>query len=146
MIIVALLVIISAGVLWYVLQGSTKPVPTVPSTSTATTTTTTSTATTSAEATPRYLGMHTYQCDKEVVLTLTPSSDTNFIKIAPVGTATYPPASTLARKASPTGARFEGEGAVLTARGETVTLGEGDSAITCSPIPSSNAAPLNFGG
>ena len=36
-------------------------------------------------------------------------------------------------------------GIVFTARGETVTLGVGDSAINCSPVQKPDEAPFNFG-
>lgn len=90
------------------------------------------------------LGTYAYECDEHVQFTITPSSDLQTIAIAPVG-GSYPPAATLSHKPTNTGARFEGESVVFVAHGETIILGEGDSAIACSPVPSSTEAPFNFG-
>ena len=77
---------------------------------------------------------------------MTPSGDMASIAIAPtVAGATYPPAVTLTKVAASSGVRYEGGGVIFTAHGETVTLGEGDSAINCSPVPNQDSAPFNFG-
>ncbi len=67
------------------------------------------------------------------------------IHVAASGNGAYPPASTLMKKTATSGVRYEGNGVTFTAKGETVTLGEGDSAINCSPVPNSDLAPFNFG-
>lgn len=89
-------------------------------------------------------GVYSYECDEHVGFTMKPSSDMSSIAIAPTSGA-YPPAMTLMKKDATSGVRYEGDGVVFTAKGETVTLGEGDSAITCSPVQNPDEAPFNFG-
>lgn len=89
-------------------------------------------------------GTYAYECDEHVAFTMTPSSDMRTIAIRAT-TGAYPPATTLEQKTASSGVRYEGNGIVMTAHGETVTLGEGDSAINCSPVPSADMAPMNFG-
>ncbi|MDB5190390.1 MAG: hypothetical protein JWN49_716 [Parcubacteria group bacterium] len=89
-------------------------------------------------------GSYAYQCDEHVGMTLTPAKDLKTMAIKPVG-GSYPPATTLTYIPAKTGVRYEGGGVVLTAHGETVTLGEGDSAINCSPAEMPDMAPFNFG-
>ncbi len=92
------------------------------------------------------LGTYSYECDEHVAFTMTPASDMSSVAVAPNGaTGTYPPQSTLVKKEATSGVRYEGNGVVFTARGETVTLGEGDSAINCSPVQNPDMAPFNFG-
>lgn len=87
-----------------------------------------------------------YECDEHVAFTMTTSDDMKTISIAPTTAgAVYPPTVTLTQKAATSGVRYEGGGVVFTAHGETVTLGEGDSAINCSPVADPNNAPFNFG-
>jgi len=90
-------------------------------------------------------GTYTYECDERVTFIMRPASDMSSIQVAATGGGAYPPASTLVKKEAASGVRYEGNGVVFTARGETVTLGEGDSAINCSPVPSQDEAPFNFG-
>lgn len=89
-------------------------------------------------------GTYAYECDEHVQLSMTPSGDMATITVAPIGGA-YPPTTTLSSIATSTNNRYEGGGIVFTASGETITLGEGDSAINCSPIPNGNNAPFNWG-
>ncbi|MDO8514003.1 MAG: hypothetical protein Q7S50_00495 [bacterium] len=89
-------------------------------------------------------GKYPYECDEHVTFTMTPASDMSSIQVAPSNNGTYPPASTLMKKESASGVRYEGNGIVFAGRGETVTLGEGDSAINCSPIPQEWGS-FNFG-
>ncbi len=93
---------------------------------------------------PSYMGSYAYECDEHVSFLMTPSSDLSTIDIKPQGGA-YPPASTLKKQVTNSGARYEGNGVVFVAHGEGVVLGEGDSAINCSPTPSQTQAPFNFG-
>jgi hypothetical protein len=90
------------------------------------------------------LGSYAYECDEHVAFVMTPSSDLSTISIKP-SNSSYPPASTLKRQVTNNGARYEGNGVVFVAHGEGVVLGEGDSAVNCSPIESSTEAPFNFG-
>ncbi|MEO6536629.1 MAG: hypothetical protein ABIT47_02960 [Candidatus Paceibacterota bacterium] len=89
-------------------------------------------------------GTFAYQCDEHVSMTLTPSADLKTIAIKSIS-GNYPPTATLTYIPAKTGVRYEGKGVVLTAHGETITLGEGDSAINCSPAELPDMAPLNFG-
>ncbi|HVU75314.1 MAG TPA: hypothetical protein VHD38_00540 [Candidatus Paceibacterota bacterium] len=92
------------------------------------------------------LGTYAYECDEHVAFTMTPASDMGSIAIAPTSaSSTYPPATTLYKEPVSSGVRYVGSGIVFSGRGETVTLAEGDSAITCSPVPSQDMAPFNFG-
>ncbi|CAN5698832.1 hypothetical protein BH11PAT2_BH11PAT2_05220 [soil metagenome] len=100
-------------------------------------------ATTTASTTST-LGTYAYHCDEHVSMTLTPSNDAKTMEIKSVGGA-YPPTTTLSYIPAKTGVRYEGGKLVLTAHGETVTLGEGDSAINCSPAELPDMAPYNFG-
>ena len=91
-------------------------------------------------------GTYSYECDEQVTFTMTPASDMSTIAIAPNSAgAVYPPTVTLVKQAAASGVRYEGGGVIFTARGETVTLNEGDSAINCSPVQSQDSPPFNFG-
>ena len=90
------------------------------------------------------LGTYAYECDEHVAFVMTPSSNLDTVEISPRG-GSYPPASTLKKQVTNNGARYEGNGVVFVAHGEGVVLGEGDSAINCSPVASSTQAPFNFG-
>ena len=94
---------------------------------------------------PQDFGTYPYECDEHVTFTMTPSLNLDTILIQPMTSGAYPPRSVLLRNDTVAGTRYEGNGVIFTARGETVTLGEGDSAINCSPLPNSNEAPFNFG-
>ncbi len=92
------------------------------------------------------MGTYEYECDEHVGINLTPTSDMSSIKIGPSNSqAAYPPVETLMKKEATSGVRYQGSTVILTAHGETVTLGEGDSAINCSPVKDPNNAPFNFG-
>ena len=92
------------------------------------------------------LGTYAYECDEHVAFTMTPASDMSTIAIAAsAADAVYPPTVTLLKKDATSGVRYEGGGVIFTARGETITLNEGDSAINCSPVPSQDSPPFNFG-
>jgi membrane-bound inhibitor of C-type lysozyme len=97
-----------------------------------------------AQVSDENLGTYTYECDEHVQMSMTPSADMKTITVAPLS-GNYPATTTLSQKRATTGVRYEGNGIILTARGEGVTLGEGDSAISCSPTPSADNAPFNFG-
>ena len=103
------------------------------------------TAAPTKEGTNPTLGTYQYECDEHVKFSMTPSADMNSIHIKPSLSGVYPPESTLVKQASSSDVLYVGNGVALTARGETVTLGDGDSAIYCSPVQDPNLAPLNFG-
>ena len=93
---------------------------------------------------PASMGTYSYECDEHVAFMMTPDADMHSIMIVATKGA-YPPATRLVQKQVASGARFEGGGIVFTGKGETVTLGQGDSAINCSPVPNQTNAPFNFG-
>ena len=97
-----------------------------------------------AHTAPTDLGTYSYECDEHVAFMMTPAADMHSIMIVATQGA-YPPATRLMQKQVASGVRYEGGGIVFTGKGETVTLGRGDSAINCSPVPSQTAAPFNFG-
>lgn len=90
------------------------------------------------------LGTYSYTCDEHVAFVMTPAADMHTLIIVATQGA-YPPATKLMQKQSTSGVRYEGGGIVFTGKGETVTLGEGDSAINCTPVSSQTEAPFNFG-
>ncbi len=101
-------------------------------------------ATTTTSSAPADLGTYQYECDEHVTFEMTPSSDLSAIHVKATGSGSYPPESTLTKDANIAN-RWEGNGVVFVGNGETVTLGEGDSAIGCSPVADPNNAPFNFG-
>lgn len=88
-------------------------------------------------------GSYAYECDEHVTFTMMPSDSMASIKVIPAAGASYPPETTVWKAGE--GNYFESESLVFRASGETVTLGEGDAAINCSPVPSQTEAPFNFG-
>lgn len=91
------------------------------------------------------LGTYTYECDSQVRFAMTPASDMKTLVIAPIPGANYPAVVTLAQEPADSGVRFGGGGYIFTARGETVVLTEGGKTHTCTPTPSQDMAPFNFG-
>lgn len=91
------------------------------------------------------MGTYPYECDEHVTFTMTPSSDMSTITLAPSGSGTYPPATTLTRVATSSGVLFQGGGLTFFGRGESVSLTEGEQSLNCSPVPDQNNAPFNFG-
>jgi membrane-bound inhibitor of C-type lysozyme len=91
------------------------------------------------------LGTYAYECDEHVVFTMTPASDMSSIAIAPTADGVYPPALTLMRVESTSGARFEAGDFSFYGQGESVVLTEGDQSLNCSPVVSAEEAPFNWG-
>ena len=91
------------------------------------------------------MGKYSYECDEHVAFSMTPAADMQSITVVPRYDSAYPPAGTLRRDSATTGVRFVGGSVVLKAKGESVTLGEGDSTINCSPVKNADLAPFNFG-
>ncbi|MES2203572.1 MAG: hypothetical protein V4474_04595 [Patescibacteria group bacterium] len=100
-------------------------------------------------------GTYAYECDEHVTFTLTPSADLKTIEIKTTSTGGWPPSGTLTKLGTmvtgPASVNYEGNGVVLAAKGEAVSLWEGDSnrvgetALNCSPVPDQNNAPFNWG-
>lgn len=88
---------------------------------------------------------YSYECDEHVQFQFSSNNTLSTLYLKPVGASEYPPVSTLVQKQTTSGVRYEGNGIVLTGKGESVTLGEGDNALHCSPVLVKDEAPLNFG-
>ena len=101
--------------------------------------------TVSEQSNTQDLGTYNYECDEHVGFSMTPSADVSSIKIAATGGGAYPPAVTLTKQSSTSGVLYTGGGVTFAGKGETVTLGTGDSAINCSPVADANNAPFNWG-
>lgn len=86
-----------------------------------------------------------YECDEHVSIGIVFLPDITALRITSTREGTFPATTTLLRMPTAKGTRYEGGDIILTARGETVTLGEGDSAINCSPVAVPDEAPFNFG-
>jgi len=97
------------------------------------------------QMTTQGLGTYQYQCTGGVGFSMTPASDMSSLHITPAEGTSYPPDSTLAKDESTSRAQFAGNGTVFLGIGETVTLTQGDSAVTCSPVSIPDEAPFNFG-
>lgn len=91
------------------------------------------------------MGTYTYECDEHVVFTMMPAKDMSSIDIAPHADGVYPPALTLMRVESETGARFEAGDFSFYGQGESVVFTEGDQSLNCSPVASASEAPFNWG-
>jgi len=140
--VVAAIIIIVGGYLWYEHAQSAMTATGTNATSTIVS----ASSTTAASSTPDTFGTYSYECDEHVSFTMTPSSDMGSIAIAPNGAnATYPPAVTLYKEPAPAGVRYVGSGILFTGQGESVTLGDGTSTINCSPVQDPDMAPFNFG-
>ncbi len=88
------------------------------------------------------LGTYAYECDEHVAFAMTPAADMSTIRVKPT-IGLYPPDTVLHHIGE--GAYYEGDGVILRGNGESIVLGEGDSAINCSPVVSPDQAPFNWG-
>ncbi len=93
------------------------------------------------------MGTYAYECDEHVTFTMTPADEMASIAIAPSNGGAFPPASTLTYVSrTDAGQVFSGNGITFTAKGESVTLASaGSEPLNCSPVPSQDSAPFNFG-
>ncbi len=87
---------------------------------------------------------YVYECDEHVTFGMTPAAGLDTVYVKPLRGGTYPPEGGLVRDKSAAGVRFEGNGVVMKAYGEMITIGEGDSAINCSPVTAVGITPFNF--
>lgn len=87
---------------------------------------------------------YSYECDEHVNLTMSLSPDMKSMRLEGVN-GTYPPATTLYQSEAVTGVQYEGNGMLVTGRGETLSIIEDELIINCSPVPSQDEAPFNFG-
>jgi len=119
--IVIVLVLIAGGVWWYLSSRNTQEQMTV-----------------------QGLGTYQYQCSGGIGFSMTPASDMSSIYIVPATGAAYAP-QTLQKDESTTSAQYTGTSVSFSGKGETVTLTEGTSVTTCSPVTIPGEAPFNFG-
>lgn len=91
------------------------------------------------------LGTYGYLCEEGTEFTMSPSSDMTSIYLVPATDAERIPETILPVTSSSRGARFEGNGIVFYAIGETVTLSTEEFTTTCSPVQIPDEAPFNFG-
>ena len=96
-------------------------------------------------ANPEDFGTYAYECDEHVTFALVPSEDMKTLRVTNSSMSAYPPNTVVTRIPSTSGGVYEGNNLRFVAHGETITLGEGDSTINCSPVPNTELAPLNFG-
>ncbi len=93
------------------------------------------------------MGSYAYQCADGSQFSMSPSDDMSEIRVEP-GTGASFETATLAKMGE--GNVFEtvfveGTNITLSGDGETVTLLVGEKETTCTPVPSSESAPFNFG-
>lgn len=90
--------------------------------------------------------LYDYECDEHVAFEVSFAPDMSALHIAPKDPkATFPPKGVLLQQTATTGVLYTNKDLVFSGRGETVTLGEGEQALRCSPISIPNEAPMNFG-
>lgn len=88
------------------------------------------------------IGSYAYQCADGSTFTMSPAADMSSIYIAP---AEGRVPETILSKVEGTNARYEGNGVVFAGNGETVVIVMGDFQTDCTPLPSTENAPFNFG-
>lgn len=138
-IIVVILIIV--GVVWYTDTRSQNSAPVVgtPAQSSSTTS--------SSDLAPvqSSIGTFSYTCSDGNDITMTPADDMSKIELDPNGAQSNFPSTVLMQQAATSGARYEGQGMVLTALGETLTIERSGSSVTCKPVQNPDMAPFNFG-
>lgn len=90
-------------------------------------------------------GIYGYRCGDGTEFTISFGETIDSITVIPASNLERIPEVALLKVASATGARYEGEGIVFHAHGETVKLSTDEFSTTCNPIHSPDEAPFNFG-
>jgi len=90
-------------------------------------------------------GIYGYRCGDGTEFTISFNETGDSITVVPASTLERIPEVTLTKVTSATGARYEGEGVVFHAHGETVQLSTDEFSTTCNPMHSPDEAPFNFG-
>ncbi|GEM_PF-1654865 len=90
-------------------------------------------------------GSYGYRCGDGTEFTMSPSEDMESILLIPATSVERIPETIISRTESETGARYEGNGIVFHAHGETVALSTDEFETTCLPMTSQDEAPFNFG-
>lgn len=93
------------------------------------------------------MGTYAYQCADGSQFSMSPSDDMSEIRLEPGAGASFE-AAALSRMGE--GNVFEtvfveGENITFSGNGETVTLLVGEKETTCTPVPSTDSPPFNFG-
>jgi hypothetical protein len=86
-----------------------------------------------------------YACDNGSSFSMTPAPDLAKVVLSPLGLKPIAAEGTLMHVESLTGARFEGNGIVMTGAGEEVRLDVNGKTLICNPVPSTDMAPWNWG-
>jgi hypothetical protein len=89
-------------------------------------------------------GTYAYACDNGSEFSMTPAADMASLVLVPGTKATFSK-STLMKKDSSAGTRYEGNGLVFVGAGESVQLTTAQTTLKCEPKPNSDMAPFNFG-
>ena len=90
--------------------------------------------------------LYDYECDEHVAFEVSFAPNMSALHIAPKDkAATFPPKGVLLKQPADSGVRYTNKDLVFTGKGESVTLGEGEQVLHCSPSPSQDFAPMNFG-
>ena len=90
--------------------------------------------------------LYRYECDEHVSFDVSYAPNMSALHIAPAqASSTFPPKGVLLQQTSASGVRYTNKDLVFTGKGESVTLGEGEQALHCSPSPKQDEAPMNFG-
>ena len=90
-------------------------------------------------------GSYEYICDNGSAFSMTPAADLSTVSLNPVVAKPIAAEGVLAHVESLTGARFEGNGIVMTGAGEEVRLDVNGKTLLCNPVPSTDMAPWNWG-
>lgn len=90
--------------------------------------------------------LYEYDCDEHVAFEVSFAPNMSALHIAPKDPkATFPPKGVLLKQPADSGVRYTNKDLVFAGKGESVTLGEGEQALHCSPITTPDHAPMNFG-
>ncbi len=90
-------------------------------------------------------GTYGYRCGDGTEFTMSLPEDISSIHLVPATSVERIPETILSKVASETGARFEGDGIVFHAHGETVELSTSEFTTTCLPMSVPDEPPFNFG-
>ncbi len=91
------------------------------------------------------LGTYAYNCQNGSSFSMHPASNMMSVQIMPGTNADFQRDNTLMKVPTPNGAMYQGNGITFKALGETVTLQTTSTTTDCSPVPSQDEAPFNFG-
>lgn len=90
-------------------------------------------------------GEYGYRCGDGTEFTMHPNKDLSMIRLVPATSVERIPETIISRTDSETGARYEGNGIVFHAHGESVELSTEAFQTSCLPMQVPAEAPFNFG-